>query len=294
MATENSIGEVVEFGGEAHAVESELKPVRGFDLLFLCTPQAAALEWVRETLRAEVPCIDLTGALASNPEVPLLIPDAAVDRDALCQPVISAAQGLGLACYLALAPVSAAFGLRRAVVTGMDSVSSVGRVGIDVLQSEVVALFNQEEMEEPIAFSRNIAFDCIPQLGPIDDDGEARREREACALLARSFEDAEFDVTSVQVPTFSGTGASLVVETEADVSPLEAAECLAKSPALELWTQGDGPSTRDPSGRDIVLVGRIRSLPGERRGLRFWIAADPLRLSATSAVRLAEARFATH
>lgn len=294
VATENSLGEVVDFAGDARAVESEISPLRSVDLLFLCAPQSAALDWIRDALRAEVPCIDLSGALTGSEEVPLLVADAGPDRGALCQPVVNASQGVGLACYLALTPLAAPYGLTRVVATSFDSVSSVGRVGIDILQSEVVALFNQEELEPPFAFSRNVAFDCIPQLGNTDDAGVADREREAVRALSRLLPGTEIDMTSVQVPTFSGTGVSLVVETATPVDPREAAERLTKSSALELWSTGQGPSTRDPSGRDVVLVGRIRSLPEGRPGLRFWIAADTLRLSAASAVRLAEARFANH
>jgi aspartate-semialdehyde dehydrogenase len=41
----------------------------------------------------------------------------------------------------------------------------------------------------------------------------------------------------------------------------------------------------------MVLVGRIRRDPTSERGLLFWLAADPVRLAATNAVQLAEARF---
>jgi hypothetical protein len=46
---------------------------------------------------------------------------------------------------------------------------------------------------------------------------------------------------------------------------------------------------RDAAGSDCVLVGRVDDTGGET-GLRLWLAADSVRLSAVNAVDLAETR----
>jgi aspartate-semialdehyde dehydrogenase len=289
VGTERSVGDDVEFSGALLPVESEVPSLRGADLVFLCTPPGAALEWVRDALRAEVPCIDLSGALLASDDVPLLVSDPGLPGERLRQPVVQSAQGAALPLHFALAPLQERFGIARAVATVLHSASSAGRDGIDVLQNEVVALFNQEELPEPVAFARNIAFDCLPQQGEEDEHGAAGPERGIALTLARLLPGVSVDVMSVQVPTFSGTGISVTVDLEREASQDEVAACLAKSPALELWSAPAGPTTRDPSGRDVVLVGRVRA---EGQVLRLWLSADTLRLSASNAVRLAEARFA--
>ena len=55
---------------------------------------------------------------------------------------------------------------------------------------------------------------------------------------------------------------------------------------------GDAPGKlRAASGRDVVLVSRVRRDPSAEPGLLLWLACDTLRLAADNAVRLAVSRF---
>ena len=63
FGTERSVGSEVELGDELVPVESGPPPLQGYDLMFLCTPRGPALELVRQALRAELACIDCSGAL---------------------------------------------------------------------------------------------------------------------------------------------------------------------------------------------------------------------------------------
>ena len=71
VATDCSLGQEIEFRGETCPVETELRSLRGLDLVFLCAPPAASLDFAREALRSQVSAIDLSGALAANDDVPL-------------------------------------------------------------------------------------------------------------------------------------------------------------------------------------------------------------------------------
>ena len=104
--------------------------------------------------------------------------------------------------------------------------------------------------------------------------------------------DLPIAVTAVRVPTFSGTGASIAVEVAEELSAPELRELLAKSPGVALPDDGmPSPTIREAAESEMVLVGRIRRDPTSERGLLFWLAADPVRLAASNAVRLAETRF---
>jgi aspartate-semialdehyde dehydrogenase len=72
-------------------------------------------------------------------------------------------------------------------------------------------------------------------------------------------------------------------------------EILGKQPAIFLdpLEPGTGPSTRDAVGESAVRVGRLREDPARDHGLQLWLAIDPIRLAATTALRLAEARLRT-
>lgn len=294
LATERSGGDGVEFQGEVYAIETNPERLRGCDLALLCAPPAASLELVRLALRFEVPCIDLSGALAPQPAVPLLVADVAAPAEALRQPVIAAPANAALAWALVLAPLGRAAALRRVIGTALTSVSGGGRLGIEALSSETIALFNQQELSEPPHFGRPVAFDLLPAVGDVEQDGATAMESCLARDLRRLLgDDVRAAVAGVRVPTFAGDAATLCVETAEAIDPRQARELLAKAPGVELWdVDAEGPNTRACAGRDVVLVGRLRRDPSCDHGLLLWLAADTLHLAAVNGVKLAEARFA--
>jgi aspartate-semialdehyde dehydrogenase len=293
IATERSLGESVELLGHDVPVETEVASLRGFDLAVLCTPREEALPWVRLVLRDQVACIDLTGATAETPEVPMLAADRLQDPTALREPLVAGPSGGALALLRVLAPIHERASLRRIVATTVESVSGAGRAGIQALESETLALFNQQDLPEPTVFHHGIAFDCLPAAGtPGAGDGtpgEVGLARDVTRLLGQAVPIA---LTSLRVPTFVGTGAALAVETEASLSAPDCADLLGKAAGVTLCPGSSaGPSTRDTIGREDVLVGRVRADASAVSGLLLWLAADPIRLAASNALELAEARF---
>ena len=305
FATERSLGREVELGDEAVPVECEMPPLRGVDLLILCTPREASLDLVHQALRAGVFCIDCSGALSGSSEVPLLISELCSPREVMV-PLVATPCGSAFGWSLVLSALREAAGLRRVVGTLLQSASSSGRLGIEALSAETIALLRQQDPPPSQVFPGPVAFDCFPSgelTGPDDggDGAEDGSEAEEGSLtvsesrlvsdIDRLFPGLEVVVTSVQVPTFVGEGSALVVETERPLSVREAGEVLAKAPGLEFWDQGERPpSTRDTAGRDTALVGRLRRDRTREGGLLLWVAADGLRLAAANVVKLAETR----
>jgi aspartate-semialdehyde dehydrogenase len=291
IATDRSLGETVEWLGHELPVVTEVEAVTGLDLVFLCTPPAAALDWIRRSLHAGVACVDFSGALATRAEVPLLAECAASDPAVLAAPLVSVPAAPALALARVLAPLRETAGLVRFVATICDSASGAGRLGVDALQSETLALFNQEEPPDT-GLGHALAFDCLPASGPLDEAGAAEAEcrvsRELGRLLGAELPHA---LTVLRVPIFAGMGIQLSLETERELAPELAAERLAKTPGLSPWPPGDGPSTRDAIGEDSVLVGRVRRDASAPHGLSLWLALDPVRLVSAFALRVAEARF---
>lgn len=295
-ASDASRGEAIEFQGEDYPVLAEMPNLRGLDLVFCCAPPDPSLAWVREALRAEVPCIDCSGALADSHEVPLRVAALAPPPEAEGAPVVATPDAALLAWTLALAPLQRAAGLRRVVATVLESASAAGREGIAALSSESLALFNQQEAPEPVAFGRPLAFDCHPSLEPPDESGHTPRERALQRGLARMLDTpVEVAATVAQVPAFVGQASSLALELARPLDPKEAEDHLAHAPGVEVWTEdGRGPNLRAAAGRDVVIAGRVRRDPGRPDGLLLWLVADPLGLVAANAVALAVARLQPH
>ena len=312
VASAESAGTEFEFRGEALDVVSEWPVLKGRDLVVICTPAAEALEIVREALRAEVPCIDCSGVLANQSEVPMPIPPTmslstsnpgatgAIELgDALVEkaPLLSVPSGT----TLAWAAILEAFDISRVIGTALCSASAQGRHGVLALSQESIALFNQSETPSTGPAGQVVAFDVIPG-GGID----CERVQQECRRLFG--EALRIGVTSVQVPTFVGEGASLALELETPMDADEVESRLTAMDGVSLAQDGVGsrglvaieadateplgPTLRDAIGSDEILVGRIEadaSLPAGE-GWRLWLAFDPLRLVADQALRLASRR----
>jgi aspartate-semialdehyde dehydrogenase len=292
LASDRSLGEEIDFQGTGYPVLAETPSLRGLDLVFCCAPAEASLVFVREALRAEVPCIDCSGALLDSDDVPLRVAGLAPPPEGEGAPVVSTPGAALLAWTLALGPLHRAAGLRRVVATVLESASAAGRDGIVALSTESLALFNQQEPPEPVAFGRPLAFDCHPALEPPDDQGHTLRERALQRGLTRLLAaPIEVAVTVTQVPTFVGQATALALELERPLDPKEAEDYLAQAPSVEVWSLGsEGPNLRAAAGRDVVIAGRVRRHEATPHGLLLWLVADPLRLSALNAVALAVSR----
>jgi len=291
IATDRSLGETVDWLGHELPVETEEETLRGLDLVFVCTPPAAALDWIRRALQAGVACVDFTGAVAHREEVPLLCADQPLEREALAAPLLAAPAPAALALARVLAPIRELAGLTRVSATLCEPASGAGRAGVDALQAETIALFNQEERPDT-GLDHAIAFDCLPASGPLDATGsselEARVARELGRLLGGELPRA---ITLLRMPTFAGMGMQVALETERAVEPAACLERLAKATGVRVWGFDSGPTTRDAIGEEAVLVGRVRRDPSAAHGLLLWLALDPARLAVANALRLAEARF---
>ncbi|MFO0687232.1 MAG: hypothetical protein U0900_00830 [Myxococcota bacterium] len=279
IASPESFGRDFEFRGEELDVLAEAPPLKGRDLVVVCTPKGPALEIIRDALRAEVPCIDCSGALAGQASVALWHPDS---PDAAKAPVLALPSSTALAWRPLIEALGAAAGLERLSATILSSAGAWGGEGVAALSNESIALFNQSE-EPPVGpAGRAVAFDVVPG-GALDLErvkGELRREHGEGLRLALS---------SLQVPTFVGEGALVSLELARAIAADELERVLAARSELVL---GEGASLRDAVGGASIRVGAIEAdASGEAgRSYRLWVALDPIRLVADAALRAAGQR----
>jgi aspartate-semialdehyde dehydrogenase len=290
IATESSLGRDIEFQGSIFPVETDEARMTGLDLAFLCAPPSAALAFVRSALREHVPCIDLSGATAGTEDVPMRVAGyGSVPEDI---PLLAIPRSPALALVMVLQPIAAAAGLKRVSGAVLESASWAGKEGMAALYQESIAVFNQQSPPESTAFPAPVAFDCMSGAEELDAEGLAPREsaliRDLALLLGS---EVKIATTLVQVPIFVGVGAALSIETERDLEVGEAEDLFRKAPGVDLAADSDNPpTTRSISGRDSVLVGRLRGDASVERGLQLWLVADPLRLAASHAIQLAVLR----
>jgi len=294
FATDRSLGRDIELGDEVVAVEDEMPRLAGHDLIVLCTPREVALELGREALRASVPCIDCSGAFADQQEIPLGLCELGASPEVLASPIVAVPPGPVLGWLYVLHALHEVAALERVSATVLRSAAQAGGGGVDALSAQTIATLTHQDLptDGSELFGDSMAFDCIPLLPGGD---VAAEEARWSAIVARRFPSAasRIAISALQVPSFAGDGTVLAVELDREVDPGVVREALSEAPGVAVWEdEATGPTTRQATGCEHVWVSRVRRDPGApaRRGLLMWLACDPLRLAASDAVGLAEAR----
>lgn len=286
VAGERSLGAELDFQGALVPVSPELPALHGLDLLIHCAPSAVAPDIVRAALRAEVPCIDCSGAFAQRSEVPLawaISGERVAPAPLVATPVDAAL--VWLPVLRALAPLGAPAFVRGTI---LDAASALGRAGIDALSRESLALFSSQDPDDDEGTGPPLAFDCRPSSGS-EIDGRRSREVALEAVLARALDPApRIAARWIQVPAFVGQVSALSIAWPRTVDPAEAALLLGKAPGVELWSGDDeGPNLRAVAGRDVVVASRPENDVASPGALSLWAVGDLLRLAAANAAAIA-------
>jgi aspartate-semialdehyde dehydrogenase len=288
--------------GEGGAEDPDLKTsdVAAFDfsradLVFFCG-RAALSERYAETAATHAWVIDNSPAFRLRPGVPMVAADVnpAALRPIGSRGLISLPGSASVALATALAPLHAIAQLERAEVATYQAVSGSGRSAMDELAGETVAMLSGKQARGR-AFGRQIAFNVIPQIDVIEDDGTSREERrlweETRSLLGSS--SLTVNVTAVRVPVFFGHSLAVHAAFARPLSPTQALDVLRRGSGIEViegasTAQFPTPATL-ATAPDRVYVGRMRADPTRDQALNFWVVADNVRkCAAHNAVSVAQ------
>ena len=144
-------------------------------------------------------------------------------------------------------------------------------------------------------FVQPIAFNVLPQIDSMQDNGYSREEMKMLWETQKIFEDPDVlvNATAVRVPVFFGHSEAVHIETKDKISADKACELLQKAPGVTLIDgreTGQYPTAvTDSSGSDPVYVGRVREDISHPRGLNLWVVSDNIRKGAAlNSVQIAE------
>jgi aspartate-semialdehyde dehydrogenase len=264
------------------------------EVLFLATDGEASRALVEGLARGVRLVVDNSSAYRLDPHVPLVVPEANGDVLAgyrghlIANPNCTTA-----AAVVALAPIRDRAGLESVDVASYQAVSGAGRAGVDAFEAERATEHRDPAPETP--FHGRIADSVVPQIDRLFEDGWSGEERKIAAELRKILDLPDLDVaaTTVRVPVHTGHSVALHFRTVRDASVAELERALRDAPGLE-YRPADGserhPMPLDVEGRDPVLVGRLRAIPGRERGFAVFVASDNLRKGAAlNAIQVAAA-----
>jgi aspartate-semialdehyde dehydrogenase len=286
------VGEVYQVGSQEFEVEA-ISENRLADVdIVLNTLSAEKLAPYRALLEKQgTTIIDTVPSRPMNPEIGVFvngINDLQI-REGL--PYVACASAVVAILATVLKPLQQLAPLKRVVLSTYQSVSGAGQDAVDELWEQTVGIFNQQEVE-PSEFQHPIAFNCIPQIDVMQEDGNTREEA-SVALEMRSVLAApqlRLSVTSVRVPVLHSLAISVNVSFASSVTLETILEILGKEANIRLYSGTEYPMHRDATSSDEVHVGRVRIDRSEENCFNLWIVADNLRrgvaLNALGLMRL--------
>lgn len=314
FASDASVGKTRECGGQEWPVETLREGCfDGLNLVFFSSGDDISLEWAPKAVLAGAFAVDNSAAFRMNDAFALCVPE--VNGDLLPKsskpkpdrPTIIANPNCStIQLVVALQPLAKAFGLEAVRVASYQSVSGAGRNGIEELLSTTRLALEGDDVDTSATFPAPIAFNCVPQIGRIDDEGfcteETKIMRETCKILR--LPKLAISAFTVRVPTLNAHAeAAWVTLRRADLKRADIERTLSEAPGLELMSvdttaanvqskpgQRPGyPTQKLASGQDPVYVGRVHRDQADPRTWLMWIVSDNLRKGAAlNGIQIAE------
>ena len=143
-------------------------------------------------------------------------------------------------------------------------------------------------------FPYQIAFNVIPHIGSFLDNLYTEEEMKMVNETRKIFEDDGImaSSTTVRVPVLRAHSVAVWMDLEKPLEVDEARKILSEAPGVIVVddpAKNRYPMPLDASGKDEILVGRIRKDTSNPDGLAMWVSGDQLlKGAALNAVQIAE------
>ena len=297
LASARSAGKTLKYQNESIKVEELTHDsFKGVDLVLASAGGKISKEYVPSAVKAGAVVVDNTSYFRMTEGVPLVIPEINPEDIAKHKGIIANPNCSTIIMALALWPLHKRFKAKRVVAATYQAASGAGAVAMDELVRETAAYLEGEEFNRTV-IPHPYAFNLFPHNSPMTANGYCEEEIKMVKETHKIFHDEKIRLTAtcVRVPVLRAHSEALNIEFEEDPTVEEVYAILSKAEGVEVME--DRASNRwamplDASGRDPVLVGRVRKDLSQPNTLDLWVVGDQIRKGAAlNAVQIAEKLF---
>ncbi|WP_341527109.1 aspartate-semialdehyde dehydrogenase [Nostoc sp. UHCC 0302] len=294
LASERSVGRSLQFKGENIPVEPVSdRAFEDIDLVLASAGGSTSKTWASIATQKGAVVIDNSSAFRMNPEVPLVVPEVNPQAAANHKGIIANPNCTTILLTMAVWPLHKVKPVQRIVVSTYQSASGAGAKAMAEVKTQTSAIL---QGKSPVAevLPYPLAFNLFPHNSPLNDLGYCEEEMKMVNETRKIFGTSQIRITAtcVRVPVLRAHSEAINLEFETPFSPDEAREILSNSPGVKLledWGTNHFPMPIEATGKDEVLVGRIRQDISHPCGLELWLCGDQIRKGAAlNAVQIAE------
>jgi aspartate-semialdehyde dehydrogenase len=294
LASPRSAGRTLSFQGEDLPVEvvSE-KSFEDIDIVLASAGGSTSKAWASKAVASGAVVIDNSSAFRMNPDVPLVVPEVNPEAAAMHQGIIANPNCTTILLAVVVWPLHQVQPVQRIVAATYQSASGAGMRAMEEVKTQALAIL-QGETPTTECFPYPLAFNLFPHNTPINEHGYCEEEMKMLNETRKIFNAPELRVsaTCVRVPVLRAHSEAINLEFAQPMPVAKAREVLANAPGVRVvedWQANYFPMPIDASGRDEVLVGRIRQDLSHPCGLELWLCGDQIRKGAAlNAVQIAE------
>lgn len=291
FASERSAGKIMTFmGNEVTLENADGADFSGLDFVLGAVSSDLAKKFAPKVISSGAVFIDNSSAFRSDERVPLVIPEINPTDAFSHSGIISNPNCSTIITLVAANAICRLSPIKAMIVSTYQAVSGAGEGGIRELSEQQTSLARGEPTFCRV-FSHRIAENLIPFIGSPSVAGytteELKMQSEGRKIL--HLPGLSVTCTCVRVPVVRSHSVSVSVFTEEKITVEQAKKAFSSSDGCRLCDGDDYPMPLYASGRDTVLVGRVREDFTRENGIAFFCCGDQLRKgAATNAVQIAE------
>ncbi len=294
LASPRSVGTTLKFKGETLTVEAvDAKAFQDIDIVLASAGGSTSKAWAQTIVESGAVMVDNSSAFRMNPDVPLIVPEINPEVAANHQGIIANPNCTTILMAVAIYPLHQVQPIERIVVSTYQSASGAGARAMEEVKIQSQAILKGEDPKAEI-LPYPLAFNLFPHNSPLTDVGYCEEEMKMVNETRKILGEPHLKITAtcVRVPVLRAHSEAINLEFKQPFSVAQARDIIAKSPGVQLledWENNYFPMPIDASGKDDVLVGRIRQDISHPNGLELWICGDQIRKGAAlNAVQIAE------
>lgn len=295
FGSSRSAGRKVSFRGRDISIEEldENSDFAGTDIAFVSAGAETSRKYAPVITAHGTLMIDNSSAFRMDEDVPLVVPEVN-GADALDAPrrIIANPNCTTIQMVMTLKPIHDLSPIRRVHVATYQAASGAGASAMDELVEQHRALCEGREPRVE-KFSRQLAYNLIPQIDVFTDNGYTKEEMKMHRETKKIMHAPGLEVSAmcVRVPVMRAHSEALWVETAEPLTPAQVREAFMHAPGIEVVdnpAECRWPTPMDITGGDPVLVGRIRTDLSNPNAVTFWSVSDQIRKGAAlNAIQIA-------
>ena len=294
LASPRSAGNKLMFRGQSLTIEAvTAESFKGIDIVLASAGGSISKQWVKDIVAAGAVMIDNSSAFRMDAGVPLVVPEVNPIAAKGHHGVIANPNCTTILMAVAVYPLHQIQPIRRIVAATYQSASGAGALAMKEVKLQSQAILNGEAPQAEV-LPYPLAFNLFPHNSPILENNYCEEEMKMVNETRKIFGEPNLRVTAtcVRVPVLRAHSEALNLEFDRPFDVSKARDIVAASPGVKLvedWQKNYFPMPIDASGKDDVLVGRIRQDISHENSLDLWLCGDQIRKGAAlNAVQIAE------